>query len=108
MNNTPNYAALIEDAERRIGSYIASGGNSLDQYVKAQVEKIERWTEQLAEIETPIFKPTGIIRRIDDLGRVVIPKNIRLDMDITEGDPLEISTSGDCILLRKYTEIERG
>lgn len=104
-----NYEALIMGAERRIGSYIASGGSSLDQYVTDQVEKIRRWTEQLAEVENAlVFRPTGIIRRIDDLGRVVIPKNIRLDMDITEGDPLEISTSGDCILLRKYTEIERG
>ena len=104
---TPDYAALIEDAERRIGSYIASGGSNLDQYVKRQVEKIERWTEQMVEIEMPTFKPTGIIRRIDDLGRIVIPKNIRKTMDITEGDPLEISTLGDCVLFRKYTEIGR-
>ncbi len=99
--STPDYVALIEDAERRIGSYIASGGSNLDQYVKRQVEKIERWTEQMVEIEMPTFKPTGIIRRIDDLGRVVIPKNIRKTMDIAEGDPLEISTLDDCVLFRK-------
>jgi len=49
--STPDYVALIEDAERRIGSYIASGGSSEDQYVKDQVAKIKSWIEQLAEIE---------------------------------------------------------
>ena len=38
------------------------------------------------------MKATGIVRRIDDLGRVVIPKEIRRTMRIREGDPLEIST----------------
>ena len=39
------------------------------------------------------MKATGIVRRIDDLGRVVIPKEIRRTMRIREGDPLEIYTS---------------
>lgn len=38
------------------------------------------------------MKSTGIIRRIDDLGRVVIPKEIRRTLNIQEGDPLEIYT----------------
>ena len=38
------------------------------------------------------MKATGIVRRIDDLGRVVIPKEIRRTMQIREGDPLEIFT----------------
>ena len=38
------------------------------------------------------MKATGIVRRIDDLGRVVIPKEIRRTMRIREGDPLEIHT----------------
>ena len=39
------------------------------------------------------MKATGIVRRIDDLGRIVIPKEIRRTMRIREGDPLEIYTS---------------
>lgn len=45
---------------------------------------------------------TGIIRRIDDLGRIVIPKEIRREMQIKEGDPLEIGLDGDKIYLEKY------
>ena len=41
------------------------------------------------------MKATGIVRRIDDLGRVVIPKEIRRVMRIREGDPLEIYTEND-------------
>ena len=41
------------------------------------------------------MKATGIVRRIDDLGRVVIPKEIRRTLRIREGDPLEIFTSND-------------
>jgi len=46
---------------------------------------------------------TGIVRRIDDLGRVVIPKEIRISMHIVEGDPLEIYTeNGDTVCFKKY------
>lgn len=45
---------------------------------------------------------TGIVRRIDDLGRVVIPKEIRRSMRIREGDALEIFTTEEGIILRKY------
>ena len=49
------------------------------------------------------MKATGIIRRIDDLGRVVIPKEIRRAMKIREGDPLEIYTdSTGGVTFRKY------
>ena len=48
------------------------------------------------------MKATGIIRRIDDLGRVVIPKEIRRSAGIREGDPLEIFMHGDCVCLKKY------
>ena len=44
------------------------------------------------------MKATGIVRRIDDLGRVVIPKEIRRTLRIREGDPLEIFTDRDCLL----------
>jgi len=45
---------------------------------------------------------TGIIRRIDDLGRVVIPKEIRRTFNIKEGDPLELHISNDMICFKKY------
>ena len=52
------------------------------------------------------MKATGIVRRIDDLGRVVIPKEIRRTMRIREGDPLEIYTENDgSVVFRKYSQI---
>jgi len=52
------------------------------------------------------LKATGIVRRIDDLGRVVIPKEIRRTLRIREGDPLEIFTDKDGeIILKKYSPI---
>lgn len=50
------------------------------------------------------MKATGIVRRIDDLGRVVIPKEIRRTMRIREGDPLEIYTgTGGEVVFKKYS-----
>ena len=52
------------------------------------------------------MKATGIVRRIDDLGRVVIPKEIRRTMRIREGDPLEIYTAKDGeVIFKKYSSI---
>lgn len=51
------------------------------------------------------MRETGIVRRIDDLGRVVIPKEIRRTLRIKEGDPLEIYTDKDELLFRKYSPI---
>lgn len=48
------------------------------------------------------MKATGITRRVDDLGRVVIPKELRKTFYIAEGDPLEIYVDGDQIILKKY------
>lgn len=52
------------------------------------------------------MKATGIVRRIDDLGRVVVPKEIRKILRIREGDPLEIytSTAGE-VILKKYSPV---
>jgi len=56
--------------------------------------------------EELILKATGIVRRIDDLGRVVIPKEIRRTLRIREGDPLEIFTDREGeIILKKYSPI---
>lgn len=50
------------------------------------------------------MKATGIIRRIDDLGRVVIPKEIRRTLKIREGDPLEIFLGDDnCVCFKRYS-----
>lgn len=52
------------------------------------------------------MKETGVVRRIDELGRIVIPKEIRKNLRIREGDPVEIFvTQGDNIVLKKYSSL---
>ena len=53
------------------------------------------------------MKATGIVRRMDELGRVVIPKEIRKTLRIKEGDPLEIFTEQERLLLRKYSPVSK-
>lgn len=48
------------------------------------------------------MKATGIVRKVDELGRVVIPMELRRTLGIGEKDPLEIFTDGEQIILRKY------
>ena len=48
------------------------------------------------------MKATGIVRRIDDLGRIVIPREIRRNIGIKEGDPLEVFVDGKTVILKKY------
>lgn len=48
------------------------------------------------------MKSTGIVRKVDELGRVVIPIELRRTLDIGEKDALEIFTEGDTIILKKY------
>ena len=50
------------------------------------------------------MKATGIVRRIDDLGRIVIPKEIRKTMHVREGDPLELYVCENGIMFRKYKQ----
>ena len=52
------------------------------------------------------MKATGIVRSIDDLGRIVVPKEVRRIFDIKEGDALEIYTDKDGIYFKKYIEPE--
>lgn len=49
-----------------------------------------------------MLKSTGIIRRVDELGRVVIPIELRNKLKIVEKDPIEIYVDGSSIILRKY------
>ena len=48
------------------------------------------------------MRSTGIVRKVDELGRVVLPVEIRRTLEIEDHDPLEIALEGDCILLRKF------
>lgn len=54
------------------------------------------------------MKATGIIRRIDDLGRIVIPKEIRRTLKIYEGDPMEIFVQDGAVLFKKYDVAENA
>lgn len=51
-------------------------------------------------------KSVGVVRRIDNLGRIVIPMEIRRSLKIAEGDSLEINTIGERIVLKKYSALE--
>ena len=48
------------------------------------------------------MKSTGVVRKVDELGRIVLPISIRQTMDINEKDPLEIFTDDNRIILQKY------
>ena len=48
------------------------------------------------------MKATGIVRKLDQLGRIVIPKELRTTFDLKETDPIEIFVEGEDIILRKY------
>ena len=54
------------------------------------------------------MKATGIVRRIDDLGRVVIPKEIRRNLGIREGDPLELFVADGGVLFKLYNPMGEG
>jgi len=51
------------------------------------------------------MKSTGVVRRIDELGRIVLPKEIRRNFGIDERDPVEIYVEEDKIVLKKYNEV---
>ena len=53
------------------------------------------------------LKSTGITRKIDELGRVVIPKEIRRNLSIRDGESLEIFTNDEAIILKKHSELEK-
>lgn len=49
-----------------------------------------------------MMKSTGIVRKVDELGRIVIPKELRTNMNINDKDPVEIFVNGEQIILKKY------
>ncbi|MDR1669874.1 MAG: AbrB/MazE/SpoVT family DNA-binding domain-containing protein [Oscillospiraceae bacterium] len=48
------------------------------------------------------MKSTGITRKVDELGRIVLPIELRRTLDIAEKDPIEIYVDGNCVVLKKY------
>ena len=50
------------------------------------------------------MKATGIVRKVDELGRIVLPIELRRSLDIDVKDPIEVYTDGDRIILKKYTQ----
>ncbi|WP_257348147.1 AbrB/MazE/SpoVT family DNA-binding domain-containing protein [Pseudalkalibacillus decolorationis] len=48
------------------------------------------------------MKSTGVVRKVDELGRIVIPKELRRTMNINERDPMEIFVDGEKIIIKKY------
>lgn len=48
------------------------------------------------------MRPIGVVRKVDQLGRIVLPKSLRKRFQMNEGDPVEILVSGDHIILEKY------
>lgn len=51
------------------------------------------------------MKATGIVRRVDELGRIVLPIELRRTLGIAERDPLEIYVDGDAIVIKKYQSV---
>lgn len=49
------------------------------------------------------MKATEVIRRVDDLGRIIIPKSVRKELNIKEGEPMELFIDGNDVVFRKYT-----
>lgn len=79
---------------------------NLDKYIDRVAEEVKKryfGRKQKSTALPATMKATGIVRRMDDLGRIVIPKEIRRTMRIYEGDPLEIFFDTDHnIVLKKY------
>ena len=79
---------------------------NMDCYLDKVTEEVKKRyfdRKQKTTVSPTTMKATGIVRRIDDLGRIVIPKEIRRAMKIYEGDPLEICFDTDHnIVLKKY------
>jgi transcriptional pleiotropic regulator of transition state genes len=48
------------------------------------------------------MKPVGVVRKVDQLGRIVLPKSLRKRYEMNEGDPVEILVQGDHIILERY------
>ena len=96
---------IAEDNLSELDTYDCDHFNMNTYLDKVVAEVKERYFDrkQKSTVTPATIKATGIVRRIDDLGRIVIPKEIRRAMRIYEGDPLEIFFDTDHnIVLKKY------
>lgn len=96
---------ITEDDLSELDTYDCDHFN-MDTYLDEVVKEVKKRyfdRKQKSTVSPTTMKATGIVRRIDDLGRIVIPKEIRRAMRIYEGDPLEIFFDTDHnIVLKKY------
>lgn len=96
---------ITEDNLSELDTYDCDHFN-MDTYLDEVVREVKKRyfdRKQKSTVSPATMKATGIVRRIDDLGRIVIPKEIRRAMRIYEGDPLEIFFDTDHnIVLKKY------
>lgn len=96
---------ITEDNLSELDTYDCDHFN-MDTYLDEVAEEVRKRyfdRKQKSTVSPTTIKATGIVRRIDDLGRIVIPKEIRRAMRVYEGDPLEIFFDTDHnIVLKKY------
>lgn len=96
---------ITEDNLSELDTYDCDHFN-MDTYLDEVVKEVKKRyfdRKQKSTVSPATMKATGIVRRIDDLGRIVIPKEIRRAMRVYEGDPLEIFFDTDHnIVLKKY------
>ena len=96
---------ITEDNLSELDTYDCDHFN-MDTYLDEVVKEVKKRyfdRKQKSIVSPATMKATGIVRRIDDLGRIVIPKEIRRAIRIYEGDPLEIFFDTDHnIVLKKY------
>lgn len=96
---------ITEDNLSELDTYDCDHFN-MDTYLDEVIKEVKKRyfdRKQKSTVSPATMKATGIVRRIDDLGRIVIPKEIRRTMRIYEGDPLEIFFDTDHnIVLKKY------
>lgn len=83
--------------------YLLTLIGNLDIIIKRQTENLSKFYEIHLHREEPyIMKSTGIVRKVDELGRVVIPIELRRTLGIAQKDALEIYVDEDKIILKKY------
>ena len=88
---------LFRDISVFVKKYLT--GSNVDSIIKKRLLRVQRIPE--AE-EGYAMKSTGIIRKVDDLGRIVLPIELRRTLDIEERDELEIYMENDRIILQKF------
>lgn len=68
----------------------------------SNIAKVSQATYKIDTKEVKVMKPAGVVRKVDQLGRIVLPKSLRKRYLMNEGDPVEIFVQGDHIILERY------